>query len=500
VDNLINVKTQYGFEVRATEEHPYFIYSHLKKEGLFKRLKDVNIGDFLGIVKPVGKKPLLGSLDLKNYINTEDSNVIIDEEFITNKFSYSPKNKKWSLSEICKKYNVSKSIAECAREHLNFGVLKKSQDVLNLCENLKKDGYIKPEPIKIHRNIKFDNEFLYLIGWYLAEGSCENGARLEFSLNIDELNVAFELKRITEKVFGIKDVVVRKMRTKCCVRVSNKFIAQFFKNSCGQGALNKKIPSFLIGSEKKLMPLVKGYIEGDGCLKFDRNHVSFTTISPSLAFQMQSILNSNGVFLSCKKQNKRASGKHDFYQCTIPNHYIQKYMDLVKYDFELRRNLTRKHKPNIIENETHFFVKIKEIAKIKNTTEVYDLCVEDSHSFVGNGLVCHNTVTEAMATKTMVICPQNTSLAEITNYGDNSISFLYNQANVFVNDFEKIRFTTNPHEVTNLLGIAYNLRYDEEEVRLVSEQKIERAYEKVKSLKWDKVAKLFKDKIDKLAK
>jgi glycosyltransferase involved in cell wall biosynthesis len=110
------------------------------------------------------------------------------------------------------------------------------------------------------------------------------------------------------------------------------------------------------------------------------------------------------------------------------------------------------------------------------------------------------TVTEAMATKTLVVCPQHTSLTEITEAGNNTISFMFNQANIFVNDFEKIRFTTNPHEVTNLLGIVYNLKHDEEEVRTIAQEKVERAYEKVKGMKWEVIAKQFKEKIDKLAK
>jgi glycosyltransferase involved in cell wall biosynthesis len=110
------------------------------------------------------------------------------------------------------------------------------------------------------------------------------------------------------------------------------------------------------------------------------------------------------------------------------------------------------------------------------------------------------TITEAMATKTLVVAPQHTSLREITDFGNNSISFMFNQANVFVNDFEKIRFTTNPHEVTNLLGIVYNLKNDEEEVRQVAQDKIERAYKKVKSMDWSVIAKQFKEKIDKLGK
>jgi len=110
------------------------------------------------------------------------------------------------------------------------------------------------------------------------------------------------------------------------------------------------------------------------------------------------------------------------------------------------------------------------------------------------------TVTEAMATKTLVICPKHTSLTEITNNGDLTLNFMFLQHSVFVNDFEKIRFTCNPNEVNTLLGVAYNLINDEEELQLMVAEKIQRAYEKVKGMTWESVAKQFKVKIDKLTK
>jgi len=110
------------------------------------------------------------------------------------------------------------------------------------------------------------------------------------------------------------------------------------------------------------------------------------------------------------------------------------------------------------------------------------------------------TITEAMATKTLVICPKHTSLTEITNDGDLTLNFMFMQPAVFVNDFEKIRFVCNPSEVNTLLGVAYNLKNDEQELQDMVTEKVERAYQKVKGMSWDKIAKQFKVKIDKLAK
>lgn len=109
------------------------------------------------------------------------------------------------------------------------------------------------------------------------------------------------------------------------------------------------------------------------------------------------------------------------------------------------------------------------------------------------------TITEAMATKTLVICPKHTSLAEISDNGLNTLNFMFQQQSVFVNDFEKIRFTTNPMEVVTLLEVAYKLAYEPDELKDMVKAKIENAYKKVSGMKWETIAKKFKDIIYKLS-
>jgi glycosyltransferase involved in cell wall biosynthesis len=109
------------------------------------------------------------------------------------------------------------------------------------------------------------------------------------------------------------------------------------------------------------------------------------------------------------------------------------------------------------------------------------------------------TITEAMATKTLVICPKHTSLAEISDNGLNTLNFMFQQQAVFVNDFEKIRFTTNPLEVVTLLEVAYKLAEEPDELKDMVKAKIDNAYKKVSGMKWEIIAKKFKDIIFKLS-
>jgi glycosyltransferase involved in cell wall biosynthesis len=135
---------------------------------------------------------------------------------------------------------------------------------------------------------------------------------------------------------------------------------------------------------------------------------------------------------------------------------------------------------------------LEELNKIYNSFD----CFITTTTSEGWGL----TITEAMATKCLVICPKHTSLTEITDNGANTLNFMFSQQTVFVNDFEKIRFTTNPLEVKTLCEVAYGLKNDEPELQEMVKVKIENAYNKVSGMKWEGIAKQFKVIIDKLTK
>jgi glycosyltransferase involved in cell wall biosynthesis len=135
---------------------------------------------------------------------------------------------------------------------------------------------------------------------------------------------------------------------------------------------------------------------------------------------------------------------------------------------------------------------LEELNKIYNSFD----CFITTTTAEGWGL----TITEAMATKTLVVCPKHTSITEITDNGENTLNFMFSQQAVFVNDFEKIRLTTNPMEVKTLCEVVYGLKDDEPELQEQVKQKIENAYNKVSAMKWEGIAKQFKVIIDKLTK
>lgn len=110
------------------------------------------------------------------------------------------------------------------------------------------------------------------------------------------------------------------------------------------------------------------------------------------------------------------------------------------------------------------------------------------------------SITEAMAVKKLVVCPKHTSITELTDNGENSLNFMFSQQSVFVNDYEKIRYTSNTSEVATVMGVVYNLDKESDETKEIVAQKIENAYQKVCGLKWEEIADKFKVMIDKYSK
>lgn len=92
------------------------------------------------------------------------------------------------------------------------------------------------------------------------------------------------------------------------------------------------------------------------------------------------------------------------------------------------------------------------------------------------------TVTEAMATKTPVICPMHTSLQEITDQGKNVIPIKRLNRVVFTKDFEKIRYQSDIDSVEQ--AMEDSLSIDKKKLASLS-------YDKVVKYDWKKISLRF---------
>lgn len=419
VDKVYEVKAMSALPILSTKEHPFFVLQKKSTQPQWLSVDQINIGDFLAISKYKEDQLLPSSLDLLDYL--DKSKVLYNDKFIWYKMGYSPKTNGLSISDIQNKYNVSKRVAEDARRIL-INTSLPSRGLPNsiayqVATKIKQDG-LDPNTsmLKISRFIPINDSFLYFIGWYLAEGSNGGNTRIEIDLHSLELSVAKQHACFFKEYFNVEPIVEQNGLNKCRMRISSQVLAEIFGKLCGVHAPNKKIPSFLLKSPAKLGLVLRGLFEGDGNIDFKNRSISLTTTSISLVYQCRMICSAMDILLNINCSESRL-GNYPIYDCRIATPCLEKWKTFTTQEV-LVRSINRKSAQHFFEDKDYFFIEVKDIKIINGEREVFDICVENSHSFMANGILAHNTNTESMGAGVPVITGAHTSQNEI--FGQNS--------------------------------------------------------------------------------
>ncbi len=136
--------------------------------------------------------------------------------------------------------------------------------------------------------VKLTEEFLRIIGFYLAEG-CSSLNQLSFSFNKKEKEFIEEVKMSMKGIFGL-DCYEYKSGNSHKLVYSSIILAKAFKVLFGEDAYTKRLPHFLIRLSPEMQRyILNAYAQGDG-YKINENITSITTASEILALQVVQIL------------------------------------------------------------------------------------------------------------------------------------------------------------------------------------------------------------------
>lgn len=418
-DRLLAVRSMYTQDLYLTENHPVLTLCANQTAPKWIPAKDLKQGDYLAVPKFKEDNPLPDNIDILEFL---DGEVEYNEEFVWYKMGYSPKKIGLSISDIQKRYNVSKRVAEDARRHC-LGIFNRcnitgDSIAYKLALQIKQDDlFVNSEQLKIKRHIPITEEFLYFIGWYLAEGSNGNNSRIEIDLHVDELPFARRLQGYLDNTFGISSIVEQQDTKKCRVRACGRALALLMGRICGKGAPNKKIPACLLKSPKSLGPLIRSLFLGDGHLKTEDRHYALTTTSASLAYQCRMICAANNILLSVKKYPPPECGNYDQYVCQVLTPCFESWGLFTSQQIQWKQ-ISRKSAVHFKEDKDFYYIKVNSVQGKDVNEQVYDLSIQNTHSFLANGVVVHNSNVEAMAVGLPCVAPNNTALTEIFAGGE----------------------------------------------------------------------------------
>lgn len=224
-------------------------------------------------------------------------------------------------------------------------------------------------------NIEFyvDEEFLWIVGMYIAEGS--NSKRtIQFSLHKDEILFQNKIINYFEKN-GFSTATRNSSDNGIVIEIYSTSLAQWFPNWLGHLCFNKKIPNeFMHLPNNKLLALIQGIFDGDAG-KRDQDLVQTSEI---LALQVVEILHKLGKQPNTRKIiNKILTLKGN----------ERKVAYGVSKELETFKHKNRKGHWQFNEN---LLTKIKKIDQIDYDGYVYNLEVDGDHTYVVQNIVVHN--------------------------------------------------------------------------------------------------------------
>ena len=108
-------------------------------------------------------------------------------------------------------------------------------------------------------------ELFRLIGYYLSEGSCDGGRRVDFDFQERDERLAKDAVNLITKFFD-KSPKIKKNGENGIRLVLDSAMAEDFFSQFGKGAENKKMPDWVFFAEPaKQLELLKRRVAGDRC-------------------------------------------------------------------------------------------------------------------------------------------------------------------------------------------------------------------------------------------
>lgn len=261
----------------------------------------------------------------------------------------------------------------------------------------------------VSKDISVDNNFAWLLGIYAAEGCgipyehFSKDGKLEkhfkgvkFTLNLIEKDtIAQEIVTKIKKIYGDCKISVKNIAetNTCIVSAYGRDIADDLHGLCpGTSSFGTKrlIPYVMKWHKDNLMHLLSGFLSGDGCFN-KHNGFQGVGVCKSLCEQISSICSILSIEHSLTKARVAKDNRQTCYNVRISRRACSRLQKITSkvYDYSINEKFIR-NIPYFV-NEKYIYRKIRKIEKEIYNGDLYDLEIENQHSYVANQVSVHNS-------------------------------------------------------------------------------------------------------------
>jgi len=304
----------------------------------------------------------------------------------------------YSIRDLSKKAGLSRSFLTKVANRLPLNLknqktkdclIKLSDSIRGSFENIESwISYWKINSFRkyhINKEIKLDQDLAWLFGKWIADGWMSKSGKWGVCFHSDEIEQMKRVKFVLEGL-GVNYIKTYEHKTKKLVQfeTSNKPLLIWWKSIFSEYEFSSKtkyIPKDLMSVSRPLLRyLIAGIIDGDGHIMESR--VNVTTVSRKLAEQLKycylrfSLPSSISI-------NKRIH--------THLGHTEESISYAVEAPKDSNKNRYVWHK-----TDKGFFVKINKISERKDVDFVYDITVDEDHSYLTTNGAVHNSAAGSL--------------------------------------------------------------------------------------------------------
>ena len=264
-------------------------------------------------------------------------------------------------------------------------------DILFSGKNIK----LKNRPNKgklIQNEILIDNDIMRLFGYWLSDGSVSGKKHFEvvrFTFGKKEELFADDVLGIMKKKFNLESVKEFTDKQKTIqLRFHSVIVAEFFYKLFGHVFSEKHIPQWIMHlPHEKQFNLLVGLFRGDGCYKKSKNQdIFFISLSnENLARGVWNILNRLGYSFNINYRIPKGGTEPAFRISCAPSECPELVKSVGKGVYADRKKFMQ-----YIKLDKYILRSIDKIKKIPFKGSVFNLEVDDNHSYLANNVAVHN--------------------------------------------------------------------------------------------------------------
>ena len=393
------VRTRYGRELSVTGDHSLFVKGPAG-EPIAKTVSELQVGD---------KVAIAGRLDV-----TERDRVVVDMlDVLADRDPWSVSVCDEDLKEVAHEHRHELHGALVQRRGISTATARQSAwgtvhrwmssgelplGALQACGlSVPLHARVRPHSPgrtgRVPRLVVLTDEFLWLLGLYVAEGCWLEGPKtraISISCGEDELDRA---QKVIERDLGLHCVRVAANEAHVGSLTMNSTLLLDLMTHLGFRRSPKDIPSWILGLPlRRLGWFLEGYREGDGVHSgktfVEGKRQEFSTVSADLKDSLVVALTRFGLVASVGRyettfKQKTGDRRYPFWRITVCD--VSPWSPLDWHQGTMQR-LQAGRTGDLV------WAQIKEIREVPPTDLVWDFCVPGRENFwAGTGVMAHNT-------------------------------------------------------------------------------------------------------------